>query len=442
MMSIEDRVLKKVMPTKAQDKKVKEAASELEELVEREARALDTHVETMLVGSVAKGTHLKDPDIDLFMLFAESTSLETLKEKGLAIGRAVVGGREHYAQHPYVRGEFRGFQVDLVPCFNIRDTRRKMSAVDRTPFHTRFVKENLGKGQADQVRLLKRFMKGIGCYGAEAKVQGFSGYLCELLVMRFGGFRPVLEAASGWKRREHIELPGYPGKEFEEPLTFIDPVDVSRNVASAVSVETLLLFIRASREYLKAPSEKSFFPADKVAWASDKIRSVAGPRLGNMVSVSFPKLDLIDDVAYPQLRKTLSAAVSMLEREGFEVERTSIHVDDLADLVMELASAELPEQRRHRGPPENSENAKAFLAKWKTLGVSKPFLENGRWYVMAKRDHTRAEDLVRAQVRRLKLGKDVKKVEEITVLTGPEMLKKGHLATLTDHLDERLPWER
>lgn len=441
-MSLEEQVLRKVKPTKAQDRKVQEAVSELESLVVSEARAMGAHLETMLVGSVAKGTHLRDPDIDLFMLFPESTSLETLKETGLAIGRAVVDGREHYAQHPYVRGEFRGFQVDLVPCFKIRDTRKKMSAVDRTPFHTQFVKEDLARAQADQVRLLKRFMKGIGCYGAEAKVQGFSGYLCELLVMRFDGFGEVLKAATQWKRGEHLELPGHPGKEFDEPLTFIDPVDVSRNVASAVSVETLLLFIRASREYLESPSERFFFPKDRRAWSAEKVRAAAGPRLGNIVSVSFPKMDLIDDVAYPQLRKTLSAAVSMLEREEFEVERTSIHVDGRAHLVMELASAELPEERRHRGPPEHSENAKAFLAKWRSLGVSKPFLDRGRWFVMARREHTHADDLLRAQVRKLRLGKDVKKVQDIAVLTGPDMLEKGHLGALTNHLDERYPWER
>lgn len=441
-MTVESEILKKVKPTKAQDAKVMAAVNELESLVRREAKRLDAHVDLMLVGSVAKGTHLKDPDIDMFMLFPESTSLETLKEKGLAIGRSVLDGREHYAQHPYVRGAFNGFQVDLVPCFKIMDTRKKMSAVDRTPFHTRFVKANLADGQADQVRLLKRFMKGIGCYGAEAKVQGFSGYLCELLVMRFGGFREVLEAASKWKKGEHIELSGHEGKEFPEPLTFIDPVDTSRNVASAVSVETLILLIRASREYMQSPSERFFFPAERPPWAPAKVKEVAGPRLDNIVSVSFPKIDLIDDVVYPQLRKSLSAAVALLERQEFEIEKTSIHVDGLAHLVIELASIVLPDERRHRGPPEKSENAKAFLAKWRKKGLSPPFVEDGRWYVIARREVARGDELLRQEIRSLSLGKDVKKVDEFSVLTGPEMLGKEHIATLTGHIDETAPWER
>lgn len=441
-MTLESEVLKKVKPTKAQDAKVMAAVSDLEDLVRREAKRLDAFVDLMLVGSVAKSTHLRDPDIDMFMLFPESTSQETLKEKGLAIGKAVLGGREHYAQHPYVRGDFAGFQVDLVPCFKIMDTRKKMSAVDRTPFHTRFVKANLADGQADQVRLLKRFMKGIGCYGAEAKVQGFSGYLCELLVMRFGGFRQVLEAASEWKKAEHIELPGHEGKEFPEPLTFIDPVDTSRNVASAVSIETLLLLIRAAREYLRSPSERFFFPAERPPWPPAKVKEVAGGRLENIVSVSFPKIDLIDDVVYPQLRKSLAAAVALLERQEFEIEKTSVHVDGLAHLVVELASMSLPEERKHRGPPEKSENAKEFLAKWRKKGLSPPFVEDGRWYVIAKRDVTRGDDLLRKELRSLSLGKDVKKVAEFSVLSGPEMLDKAHIGALTQHFDERTPWER
>lgn len=441
-MAVEDEVLKRVKPTKAEDAKVMAAVRALESKVSKEADRLGTHIEQMLVGSVAKGTHLRDPDIDLFMLFPESTEVADLKEKGLAIGKAVLGGREHYAQHPYVRGEFKGFQVDLVPCFRVRDTRRKMSAVDRTPFHTMYVKENLGRSQADQVRLLKRFMKGVGCYGAEAKVQGFSGYLCELLVMRFGGFKEVLVSASSWTRGEHIELEGHPGKEFREPLTFIDPVDHSRNVASAVSMETLLLFIRASREYLSSPSDKFFFPPERPAWPPAKIRATAGKRLGNIVSLSFPKIDLIDDIVYPQLRKSLAAAVALLERNDFEVVRTSIHVDGLANLVVEVASARLPPERLHRGPPEKSENAREFLAKWKSKGLSPPFVERGRWYVVAKREYPTADGLLKEGLGGLSLGKDVKKVDDIRVLMGTEMLSKTHLAALTNHFDERVPWER
>ena len=441
-MSLESDVLKQVKPTPAQDKKVAQTVSELTDLVLAEARKINAFVEPMLVGSVAKGTHLKDPDIDLFMLFTESTTIEELKEKGLEIGRRIVKGKEHYAQHPYVRGIFRGFQVDLVPAYRIRDTRSKMSAVDRTPFHTDFVKKNLKKSQHDEVRLLKRFMKGIECYGAEAKVEGFSGYLCELLVLRFGTFRGVLEAAKEWKAGEALELPDHPGSEFSEPLTFVDPVDSKRNVASAVAVETMLRFILASREYLAAPATKFFFPGERTAWDPDKIKEAAGKRLSNLVAVTFPKLDLIDDVVYPQLRKSLAGITALLERADFEVEKSTIHVDDAIHLLVELQSISLPDEKKHRGPPVNSENVSSFLAKWNSLGMSEPFVESGSWYVVIKREFSLADDLIRAKLGDAPLGKDVKREGGFEVESGKTLLAEKYLAALTRHFDERMPWQR
>jgi tRNA nucleotidyltransferase (CCA-adding enzyme) len=441
-MSLEDDVLKEIKPTAAEDKKVEAVIELLKKKVLDSSRKLDAHIEVMLVGSVAKATHLKDPDIDLFMLFPESTELEELKTKGLAVGKKVLGGKEHFAQHPYVRGVFQGYQVDLVPCFRIRDTREKMSAVDRTPFHTEFVKKNLKEGEADQVRLLKRFMKGVECYGAEAKVQGFSGYLCELLVMRFGSFRGVLEDATDWKVGDTLVLPEFEEKDFREPLTFVDPVDSSRNVASAVAPETLLRFVMASRAYLADPNRKFFFPTERAPWDAAKIRAVAGKRLDSLLSVSFDRLDLIDDVVYPQLRKSLSNITATLERADFGIEKTSLHVDRMTHLLVELSSMTLPRERRHRGPPVNSENANEFLAKWNSLGVSKPFVESGRWYVQVKREFPRADDLLRAKIRSIPLGKDVKKLGRYQIQSGSELLSREHMDAITRHFDERMPWER
>lgn len=441
-MNLESEVLRKIKPTPAEDKKVQLVAAELSGRIREEGKRLEAFVEPMLVGSVAKGTHLKDPDIDMFILFTESTPLEKMKSLGLEIGRRVIGGREHYAQHPYVRGEYKGFAVDLVPAFRIRDPRAKMSAVDRTPFHTEFIRKNLDKALVDDVRLLKRFMKGIECYGAEAKVQGFSGYLCELLVMRFGGFRKVLEAASEWRVGQVLALPGYPGKEFSDPLVFIDPVDPSRNVASAVAPETLLRFIHASRQYLKGPSERFFFPREQGVWTVEKIKAVAGERLKNTLAISFPKLDLIDDVVYPQLRKSVAAITAHLERAEFEVEKSTIHVDTATHLLFELSTISLPKQRKHRGPPVNSENVGQFLAKWRSLGLSAPYVESGRWYVMVEREFTRADEFLRARLSSITLGKDVKSQGSFVVRAGDELLTQELLGALTRHFDERMPWER
>ena len=105
-------------------------------------------IEPLLVGSVAKDTYLKEPDLDVFMLFDPATPRDDLKRMGLDIGRRVLpDGEERYAEHPYIHGFFEGLEVDLVPCYRIVDGSQKMSAVDRTPFHTRYVSENMEPGQ-------------------------------------------------------------------------------------------------------------------------------------------------------------------------------------------------------------------------------------------------------------------------------------------------------
>ena len=442
MLRLEREVLKEIRPTAAEDRRVQAVVAELESEVDRTASELGAHLETMLVGSVAKGTHLKNPDIDLFMLFPESTSVQRLRETGLEIGRRVLGGEEHYAQHPYVRGVFGGFEVDLVPCFKVRDTRRKLSAVDRTPFHTEFVRSQLRQEQRDEVRMLKRFMKGIGCYGAEAKVQGFSGYLCELLVMRFGGFSGVLEAATGWRRGQTLELPGHPGSEFSDPLTFVDPVDSGRNVASAVSMASLTRLIAASRSYRERPKREFFFPRGRRAWGAKRLSEAAGGRLENTLCVSTLTPDLIDDVLYPQLRKSLSSTVAFLRRNDFEVVGTSVHVGEDAFLLVELERIQLAAERVHRGPPVDSPNAHEFLSKWSSAGLSKPYKERGRWYVVVEREYPRADDLLRAGVSELTHGKDIGKSAEFVVASGRELLDGRYRDALTGYLDERMPWNR
>ena len=112
----------------------------------------------------------------------------------------------------------------------IDSTEHLISAVDRTPFHTRYVKEHLKEDQKNDVRLLKQFMKGIGTYGAEARTRGFSGYLLELLVLRYGTFKDVISAMAGWTNGTVLSLERAGAKRFNDPLVFFDPVDPSRNI--------------------------------------------------------------------------------------------------------------------------------------------------------------------------------------------------------------------
>ncbi|MGD0057522.1 MAG: CCA tRNA nucleotidyltransferase, partial [Methanomassiliicoccales archaeon] len=259
-MSLEQTVLDRISPDLRHRRFVNRIVSNLIQKVEGDIKDRGLDLEVRLVGSVAKDTYLRNPDVDLFIMFPTVTPRKDLENVGLAIGRSVLGGEERYAEHPYIHGEFEGLEVDLVPCYKIASPLGLKSAVDRTPFHTEYVKSHVSEKQKADIRLLKQFAKGIGVYGAEAKTQGFSGYLIELLILRYGDFRTVLKEASEWKYGQTLHLAEHSKEKIDSPLIFYDPVDPKRNVASALSLDSFSLFVHACGEYLRKEDFKFFFP--------------------------------------------------------------------------------------------------------------------------------------------------------------------------------------
>jgi tRNA nucleotidyltransferase (CCA-adding enzyme) len=99
----------------------------------------------------------------------------------LKIAKSAAGNAEQierFAEHPYLEIIQDEMRIDIVPCYNV-ERGQWQSATDRTPFHTDYVKKNLKPDLLGEVRLLKKFMQGVGVYGAEVKIGGFSGYLCD-----------------------------------------------------------------------------------------------------------------------------------------------------------------------------------------------------------------------------------------------------------------------
>lgn len=445
-MELEEKVLAKVKPSPEDEQRIEAVTRELIEKVKATDSAKEVDFEICLVGSIAKGTYLKDPDIDLFLLFDTSLSRREMDSYGVAMGREAVGGREHYAEHPYIRGQYKGLNVDIVPAYKVTDPSQKMTAVDRTPFHTEYVQKHLPEEKRNDVKLLKSFMKGIGTYGAEARVQGFSGYLCEILVIKFGGFREVLVAAKEWKRGENITMDDSSGAEFDSPLAFIDPVDPNRNVASAVSLGSLSLFIVASGVYLANPKMEFFFPNDIPDLGIDDIKNKLGKR-GHMLALTLPKPDIIDDILYPQVRKFQRNLGHLLVSKDFNVIRSwSGVIDEEIVLLFKLGHFSLPHSALHRGPPVwVTENSDDFLSKWQDNpdAHSGPFIKDGHWHLFIRRKYLTAEELTSANLTSLDIGKDLNKLKREIKIFGPEIPSEPvMIKALSIFLDKRMPWER
>ncbi len=441
-MSTLNEIMAAVVPDRALREKVEKASADLVSIVKEEAASHAMDLDVRLVGSVAKDTYLGDPDIDVFILFPESTPRETLESVGLSIGRKVVEGEERYAEHPYIHGVFDGFQVDLVPCYRLADALHIKSAVDRTPFHTDYILTNLEPEQHDQVRLLKQFMKGIGVYGADAKVSGFSGYIAELLILRYHDFDGVISAGSAWTSGTVLSLAGEPDGGFRTPLVFIDPVDRNRNVASALSVDSFATFVRACGRYIIHNDRRFFFPNPVEPFETDEI-SKRLDRLGSrLVALRTERPDLTDDNLYPQIQRTSEGLNGLLEQYGFKVMDHTYLADDAITFLIMLESDRLSDCTLHMGPPVWVANSERFLERWEVEGASRPFIKDGRWTVMADREHTYAADLLQRRFKDAALGNSFRKLGSIEVFDHDAIIAQGFEGILTKMLDKRFSWER
>lgn len=445
-MNLEEDVLARIKPTAKEVDAVREAASQLMERLARAAKERDIPATPRLMGSVAKDTFLKDPEIDVFLTFPETTPRADLERWGLELGETLDAPTRRYAEHPYTRGRFGAYEADVVPCYALQAPSDRMTAVDRTPFHLTYVREHLEEAQRDEVRLLKRFLKGIGGYGAEARVQGFSGYLCELLVLRYGTFRETLEAAREWRPQVALALDTPGTREFDEPLVFVDPVDGERNAASAVSLDTLATFTRAAWEYLEAPDPAFFFPPDEPVWDETQLREALARRGSTVLAVLSAAPELSEDVLYPQLWKAEHAARTYLEDEGFRVLRSQALLrEDAWTLLIEMEVARLPSVRKHRGPPAWLRNAAPFLRKWEAAPsrLSGPYVERGRLVVDVVRDRTEAAEALEAALPDLSLGRNLDEAvrQGFELLQGEELLGRGLDDVLGSFLRRSLPWK-
>ena len=444
-MNVEEQVLARLKPSQEDEALIHKTIEKLIKTVMETEAASKCEFEPYLVGSIARGTYLKDPDADLFLLFHPDLPREDLEKHGLAIGKEAINGIEHYAEHPYIKGRFEGLRADIVPAYKIADSSQKMTAVDRTPFHTEFMKENLASELRDDVRLLKAFMKGIGTYSAEAKVLGFSGYLCELLIIKYGGFQDLLGQADTWKKGTRLEIGPKTDKKFDEPLTFIDPVDAGRNVASAVSTDSLATFIAAANDYLEQPKLEYFFPNPIKQLSHDAILDKLEHR-GSVLAIVLPKPDIIDDILYPQLRKFEKNACQMLSASYFmTIKSASYVIGEKMAIIIELQNDTLPVSALHNGPPVwVRENAQNFLAKWKENdnALSSPFVKDGHWHVFVRRKHTSAIELLKSGLASLDMGKDLNKLKEFVQIFDDISDNDVLIKAFSEYLDKRLPWLR
>lgn len=458
-----DKVLQSVKPTESDRRKMERVVEEILNRVGKRAEEMGIQVTPLLVGSASRGTWIRtERELDVFLLFPPTLSRESLENQGMKLARAVAGpgGKEQYAEHPYLTVVLEGFKIDLVPCFDIEDPGKIKSAVDRTPHHHRYLSSKLTPELKDQVLLVKQFLKGIGVYGAEARVQGFSGYLSELLTLHYGSFQKLVESASRWKPGVVIDTEKQYPNDIEprtlfekQPLIVIDPVDPRRNVAAAVSTRSFSTFVLACRDYLQEPRPEFFFPKPPPRLTGEVFTKNLRRRGTKLCCLVVQHPGLPEDVVFPQLRKTERALSNEMVQAGFEILRTAIWADERsAAILVELSISRLPPIQTRPGPQLPLDVSSFIDEHLKSpRRISGPSIDDaGRVVFELRRLETDGVKVIRRVVERHRgfgkhIGEGIER-KEYRVLVGAEIVELLRNPSFRDfmaqYLENKLPWYR
>lgn len=423
LSELEKDVLEKIKPKPEEYSLIKKVYNQVKNIVEDFMIKHGVKVEVSLQGSIAHDTWLSgDRDIDVFVLFPKEIPLEKLRKEyfELLIKASEEIGRYElrYAEHPYIRVFIENTEVDLVPAYKLDSPSEIKTAVDRTPFHTQYVNSRLTNELRDHVRLLKQFMKTINVYGAEMKTRGFSGYVVELLIIIYGGFREVLRASSKWrppvfidsigiKQSEFIKLKKKLIKKYPDSVIYLpDPVDPMRNTTANVSIKSLAQFVIASQCYLRKPSRDFFFKKQPEISISE-LKNLIRKRCIILLEIDISK-KLPPEVLWGELGRICDRAAKTLRNHDFKVIDYSIWSDEVSKAYMLFELEECirdypklypgPEfwkpirtidyiskhiQRRSYGPWINIEGKLLALGKRKYVDASKLLLERKWEYLVA-----------------------------------------------------------
>ncbi|HVZ62116.1 MAG TPA: CCA tRNA nucleotidyltransferase [Candidatus Nitrosotalea sp.] len=325
MSNVLEQARKIAIPARQEQEKIGALAEKLLVLVKKESSNFPEVTSVELGGSFAKGTWLKGKlDFDIFIKMKKETDEKQFEEIGKKIG-FVSMKKYHpyvrYSEHPYVEAIVEDTKVNVVPCYDVEKGQWK-SAADRSSFHTRFILEQLDEEKKNEVRLLKKFLRGIDIYGAEIAMEGFGGYVSEVLIYHYGSFMKVLEAAANFAQGQVI---GNPTKKFETALVLIDPIDSNRNLGTAISAQNFGKFILAARAYLKKPSLVFFNGKKPISDAKN---------LQNVLVVKFSYKKRSPDIIWGQAKRAATSLSGQLELGGFHVLRKSATTDEKSEAAI------------------------------------------------------------------------------------------------------------
>lgn len=370
------------IPSKKEEKEMKELVNSiLKKIKVKDAKPV-------LGGSGAKGTWLPGVhDIDIYVKFDynkynnKSSKLSDILEKSLKKSFSKV--ERLHGSRDYFQIKMKNFTIEVVPILNIKKAEQAKNITDVSQLHVNYV--NKFPKLKNDIRKAKMFFRAAEVYGAESHIQGFSGYMVELLVINYRGFSRMVRNIAKWKEKTMIgnkrDINVMNDSKKTSPLIFVDPVDSSRNAAAALSEEIYNKVIKACRKYSKNPSEK-FFKAKEFNLNEIK-------RNYNLVFEAKPSKKGKHDVVGASLRKDFERLSRKLEENDFRIIKKGWHWDNKAYFYFKLKSPKLPKEKEIIGPPLKMRDACSNFRKYHR----KTYVKKGRLCTRVRRKITEAKKI-------------------------------------------------
>ncbi|MFH0713747.1 MAG: CCA tRNA nucleotidyltransferase [Candidatus Micrarchaeota archaeon] len=377
---------------------------------------LPKNAKVTFVGSAARDTGLRgDRDIDLFVAFPREMDEDKIVKLTFNAAKKAVKTKwvTHYAEHPYLQTIAGDFQVEVIPCFQVEPHTGIKSAVDRSPLHMEYLQKKLTQRQRRDVRVMKKLLKVNGVYGAEVTIGGFSGLVCEQLMLKYGDLESLLREATEWRPPVIVDYEGSWNSETKQGKTallqkfkdtgliLIDVIDKNRNAAAAITNESLAKFILLSRAFVKKPSLE-FFKEKKVKINVSKINAMLKKRGTVFITIEVKKPDFVDDIIFPQFKRSEKNIARELQRVGFNV-IGSCDLYEKGQLLFEVQNNMLPAVKQIIGPLAwDTANVAKFLKGKKPLRG--PYIENGKMCVDMKQSKRGVIEMIKVILHRSETG--------------------------------------
>ncbi len=409
MKQILKEVLKEIKPSKEEEKKVED---KIERVLKKIQKSLPD-CKVILGGSGEKGTWLREAhDADIFVKFPakykdKSDELADILEKKL---KKLFKISRLHGSRDYFQTFQEGFTFEIVPIIDIKKADSALNITDISPLHAVWVKKN--SKYVDGIRLTKQFFKAAKVYGAESYIKGFSGYICEILTIYYKGFGKMVRGIAKWKPKEVIDVEKYHKGDKDAlfnmdkaktcgPLVIVDPVQLSRNAAAAVSEEKFDKVIKYSKDFLKKPN-KDFFEIKRVELGD--LKKKAGKN--ELFILEIEALGGKEDVVGCKLLKAFEHIIKEVNENEFELIFSDWEWNKKAYFYLIIKKGKLSEKRIVKGPPKSIKSPAKDFSK-----QHKESYEEGKYlFAKEKRKFRIASQLIKSLLNDNYINERVKKI--------------------------------